>query len=195
MPASHPDATAGDSTPAVVQDRVLALHQFLSVIAASLSSPGVTVDAVVKSCGLNAQAVAAFEVMIGGLVLGDRLRSSTVSSESSVTDTDTSDADGLHPANPAQPFRNSGPFLVGRLYKVVPQAPLALASERGLEPDDVRWYAVSRGTHVGVTTINALAVDCISGVSDGRQKSFSTQIAAAEYFNQLLSLGVVAVLP
>ncbi|KAJ7205084.1 hypothetical protein C8J57DRAFT_1259101 [Mycena rebaudengoi] len=55
------------------------------------------------------------------------------------------------------------------------------------------WYCITKGTYVGITTINALAISAVSGVSSSSMVSHKTQAAAVASFNLLLGLGLVQI--
>nr|GAT45799.1 predicted protein [Mycena chlorophos] len=94
-------------------------------------------------------------------------------------------------ANPADPYAAQGPWNVGRMYSVVPTGHLEPASEAGLV--NPRWYVVTRGFHVGITTVNGFAVTAVSGASRGRLRSFANQDDALIEFNLLWDLGQVTI--
>ncbi|KAJ7229601.1 hypothetical protein C8J57DRAFT_1251788 [Mycena rebaudengoi] len=82
-------------------------------------------------------------------------------------------------------IRLSGPWVVGQLYGVVPLGPLAAISH---ESD--KWYAITKGKYVGVTTSTAIADGAVSHVSHALRTVYSTQEEARQAFNSALSLGI-----
>jgi hypothetical protein len=87
-------------------------------------------------------------------------------------------------------LRTSGPWVVEGLYLVVPTGPLTAIVDDGAEH---LWYCITKGRYVGVTTVNALAIAAVSGVSSGSMISHKTQALAVGSFNSLLSLGLIEI--
>ncbi|KAJ7240104.1 hypothetical protein C8J57DRAFT_1527834 [Mycena rebaudengoi] len=87
-------------------------------------------------------------------------------------------------------LRTTGPWLVEGLYLVVPMGPLAAVIDDGAER---LWYCITKGRYVGVTTVNALVIAAVSGVSSGSMISHKTQALAMASFNTLLALGLVEI--
>ncbi|KAJ7770409.1 hypothetical protein B0H16DRAFT_1451893 [Mycena metata] len=101
-----------------------------------------------------------------------------------------------HPSGPpaagpaSQPLiRTSGPWIAGFLYAVVPNAPLGAVPDNG-----EKWFAITRGRYIGLTTNAAIAINATGGVSGGLGPKFSNQMDALEHFNSALSLHAVAVI-
>ncbi|KAJ7062087.1 hypothetical protein C8F01DRAFT_1136372 [Mycena amicta] len=191
-------APAGSSLPAA--SSLCALHQLLGVLVSSLSTPDAKVSAVLSICELDSGSLATLEQMVGALVNDATNAASSIATGDSTLSADNglpapalpNMDNSLPPALPNMPFRSGPPWVVGALYSVVPAAPLSPASEAGLS-SDTRWYAVFKGHSVGVTVLNELALEAVSGVTDNRMKSFSTQATALAEFNAILYLGRVAV--
>jgi hypothetical protein len=55
------------------------------------------------------------------------------------------------------------------------------------------WYCITKGRYVGVTTVNALAMAAVTGVSSASMISHKTQASAIGSFNTLLSLGLIEI--
>ncbi|KAJ7664806.1 hypothetical protein B0H17DRAFT_1143567 [Mycena rosella] len=71
------------------------------------------------------------------------------------------------------------PWVAGSLYNVILAAPLAAI------PDNLeRWYAITKGRYVGLTTNAAISTAAVTGVSAGLHNGYSTQAAALAAFNQ-----------
>ncbi|KAK7013743.1 hypothetical protein R3P38DRAFT_3206304 [Favolaschia claudopus] len=94
------------------------------------------------------------------------------------------------PASPA--FRTTGPWTVGELFWVIPPHPLTAVPERG---EDVVWYCIYQGKQVGVTLNHGSALAATVGVSGGRMRSYKTQVAALQAFNNALAVHSIAVVP
>ncbi|KAJ7083931.1 hypothetical protein B0H15DRAFT_951684 [Mycena belliarum] len=93
-------------------------------------------------------------------------------------------------------FLVHGPWLVGLLFQVVPTSPLLAIVETEEQAQEERfWYCITRGRYVGVTLSNALAIGAVSGVSRSSMKSYKSQQAALESFNDALRYNMVTVLP
>jgi hypothetical protein len=73
---------------------------------------------------------------------------------------------------------------------VVPTGPLTAVVDDGA---DRLWYCITKGRYVGVTSVNALAMAGVTGVSSASMISHKTQAAALGSFNTLLSLGLVEI--
>ncbi|KAJ7026092.1 hypothetical protein C8F04DRAFT_1268564 [Mycena alexandri] len=95
------------------------------------------------------------------------------------------------PAAAASPplIRTSAPWLAGSLYAVVPNAPLGAVADNG-----EKWFAITRGRYIGLTTNAAIAINATGGVSGGLGPKFSSQMEALDHFNSALSLHAVAVI-
>ncbi|KAJ7254768.1 hypothetical protein C8J57DRAFT_1518395 [Mycena rebaudengoi] len=93
-------------------------------------------------------------------------------------------------ANTTPTLQTSGPWVVEGLYLVVPTGPLTVVIDDG---EEHLWYCITKGRYVGVTTVNALAIGAVSGVSSGSMISHKTQALAMASFNSLLSFGLVEI--
>ncbi|KAJ7040100.1 hypothetical protein C8F04DRAFT_1254242 [Mycena alexandri] len=87
------------------------------------------------------------------------------------------------------PTYDSGPWIAGRMYSVVPSAPLATVGE----DTDETWYAITRGRFVGVTNVQALDAAATLRVSGAAHKGYSTQAVALRAFNAALENNAVDV--
>jgi hypothetical protein len=88
-------------------------------------------------------------------------------------------------------MRATGPWVAGALFSVVPAAALTAIVE---DPDsEQRWYAITKGKYVGITTNSILSTGAISGVSGAQHVSYSTQAEALGTFNFALSNHLVNV--
>ncbi|KAJ7017140.1 hypothetical protein C8F04DRAFT_1279935 [Mycena alexandri] len=93
-------------------------------------------------------------------------------------------------AAPSTHIHDSGPWISGRLFSVVPPTALAPISDL-----DQTWYAVTKGRHVGVTPDNALDGATTTRVSGAAHKGYTTQAAALAAFNRALEGDLVVVVP
>ncbi|KAJ6460161.1 hypothetical protein C8R47DRAFT_1327810 [Mycena vitilis] len=84
---------------------------------------------------------------------------------------------------PPTGFFSGPPWVVGNLYRVIPEAAL----ERSEHPDgNGDWYCITRGTYVGITLSNPLALAAVTGVPGGFMKGHKTQSLALDAFNTML---------
>ncbi|KAJ7058424.1 hypothetical protein C8F01DRAFT_1148181 [Mycena amicta] len=192
---NNPRVSAGNAPPAVAVN-LADLQQLLGVMAAS---PGASLAAVLQSCSLDAQSLVDFESMVAAVMTAqdDSATAAARAATARVVNApqaDATQANNSLPAIPSMPFRFAGPWHVGALYHVVPAAPLGPASEAGIGDSDTRWYSITRGRYVGITPINDLALGAVTGATDNQMKSFSSQGAALTQFNELLTLGRVAII-
>ncbi|KAJ7430884.1 hypothetical protein B0H11DRAFT_2262785 [Mycena galericulata] len=86
-------------------------------------------------------------------------------------------------------IRNSGPWIAGQIFNVVPPQPLAAIPDNG-----ERWYAITRGKYVGLTKSSAVSINAVSGVPGSLTEKLSNQSDAIALFNQALAQNVVAVI-
>ncbi|KAJ7038824.1 hypothetical protein C8F04DRAFT_1255746 [Mycena alexandri] len=101
------------------------------------------------------------------------------------------------PAAPAPPLgsaaasliRSTGPWAAGYLYGVVPPGPLSSVPDNG-----GKWFAITRGTYVGLTQNSAISLSAVTGVSTALTGKFSNQTDALNHFNGALASHSVAVL-
>jgi hypothetical protein len=72
----------------------------------------------------------------------------------------------------------------------VPTGPLT-----AIVDDDTErlWYCITKGRHVGVTSVNALAIAGVTGVSSASMISHKSQASALASFNTMLTLGLVEI--
>jgi hypothetical protein len=94
------------------------------------------------------------------------------------------------PVASAPTLRTTGPWEVEGLYLVVPTGPLTAIVDDG---EERLWYCIAKGRYVGVTTVNALAMAAVTGVSSASMIGHKTQLAAMSSFNTLLSLGLIQI--
>ncbi|KAJ7173286.1 hypothetical protein C8R46DRAFT_1031646 [Mycena filopes] len=94
---------------------------------------------------------------------------------------------------PFEVFRTRGPWVAGGLYYVVPSGKLVPIVEADDADSDATWYCITRGTYVGVTLNNALALAAVVGVSASAMKGHKTQSKAVAAFNEMLGYKMVAV--
>ncbi|KAJ7512306.1 hypothetical protein B0H11DRAFT_1898797 [Mycena galericulata] len=83
----------------------------------------------------------------------------------------------------------TGPWVAGKLYGVIPLAPLQPIPDNG-----GRWYAITRGTYVGLTNNSAVSLNAVTGVPTAITKKYTTQAAALNHFNAALAVHAVAIL-
>ncbi|KAJ7684870.1 hypothetical protein DFH06DRAFT_1118539 [Mycena polygramma] len=86
-------------------------------------------------------------------------------------------------------LRSSAPWRAGFLYSVVPYAPLEAVVDNG-----DKWFAITRGTYVGLTQNSAISLNAVTGVSTGLSEKFTTQAMALAHFNAALASGAIAIL-
>ncbi|KAJ7655761.1 hypothetical protein DFH06DRAFT_1329193 [Mycena polygramma] len=85
------------------------------------------------------------------------------------------------------PFvQSTGPWVVGSVYNVIPAAHLT-----GIDEVADKWYAITKGTYVGVTKHNNLSSNATIGVSGSQQNGFPLQSDAITAFNTALDGGMV----
>ncbi|KAJ7688916.1 hypothetical protein B0H16DRAFT_1752991 [Mycena metata] len=85
-------------------------------------------------------------------------------------------------------IRNSGPWIAGLLYSVIPSASLQAVPGNGS-----KWHAITRGKYVGLTQDLAISLSAVTGVSTGLREKFNTQVEALDHFNSVLNLNAVAI--
>ncbi|KAJ7653360.1 hypothetical protein DFH06DRAFT_1330741 [Mycena polygramma] len=95
------------------------------------------------------------------------------------------------PAVPAVPafVQSTGPWVVGSLFNVIPAAHLT-----GIDEIADKWYAITKGTYVGITKHNNLSSNATVGVSGSQQNGFTLQSEAITAFNTALDGGMVRVI-
>ncbi|KAK6971923.1 hypothetical protein R3P38DRAFT_3241328 [Favolaschia claudopus] len=100
------------------------------------------------------------------------------------------------PAHPLPGLRTSGPWIAGSMFLVVPTQHLqAIVEPTYATPEEApRWYSITKGKYVGVTTNNALAVAAVSGVSGFNMKKHRTQLLALAEFNLMHDYHMVTIL-
>ncbi|KAJ7075706.1 hypothetical protein B0H15DRAFT_956204 [Mycena belliarum] len=122
-------------------------------------------------------------------------KAATVSFETSLATLDTMVAALLAPQPPVAPtpahIGMVGPWVAGRLYGVVPQAHLTPALDAS--PAD-KWYAITRGTYVGLTRNSAVSLHAVTGISTALSDRFTSQAEALDHFNTALDLGAIAII-
>ncbi|KAJ7265599.1 hypothetical protein C8J57DRAFT_1511358 [Mycena rebaudengoi] len=187
--------TAGSHLPAAgsaPSSEHVAVSQLLTAALAALHGPG-------------ASDTAAIALLSAALA---RLTTSTPSATDELVNSSSGPAAGTDAAEaqvtaamavmapalvaPAAPpaLRTSGPWVVEGLYIVVPTSPLTAIIDDG---EERLWYCITKGRYVGVTTVNALAIGAVSGVSSGSMISHKTQGLAMASFNSMLSFGLVEI--
>ncbi|KAJ7629775.1 hypothetical protein DFH06DRAFT_1338201 [Mycena polygramma] len=97
-------------------------------------------------------------------------------------------------------FHTRGPWVAGALYTVVPSGPLLPIAEpdieHGVEGEEApRWYAITSGLYVGVTSSHPLATHAVVGVRRSGMKGYGTQALALAAFNDFLRYNMVTVVP
>ncbi|KAJ7604872.1 hypothetical protein DFH06DRAFT_1349005 [Mycena polygramma] len=92
-------------------------------------------------------------------------------------------------AQPVTHIRAHGPWEAGVLFTVVPPLPLSGVPDHG-----EKWFAITRGTYVGLTKNSAISLSAVTGVSTALSEKFSTQLEALNHFNAALITGAVAVI-
>ncbi|KAJ7618966.1 hypothetical protein DFH06DRAFT_1342279 [Mycena polygramma] len=99
-------------------------------------------------------------------------------------------AGGATPAPFVPPFvQSTGPWVVGSVYNVIPAAHLT-----GIDEVADKWYAITKGTYVGITKHNNLSSNATIGVSGSQQNGFPLQSDAITAFNTALDGGMVRVI-
>jgi hypothetical protein len=71
----------------------------------------------------------------------------------------------------------------------VPGAQLTAIPDNG-----EKWFAITRGRYVGLTTNSAISLAAVTGVPGALSDRCSTQTDALQHFNGALALNAVAVL-
>ncbi|KAJ7490098.1 hypothetical protein B0H11DRAFT_2229615 [Mycena galericulata] len=99
----------------------------------------------------------------------------------------TADGSMSSPGSAAAPaarpgLQNTGPWIVGELYNVVPGGPLAPVPDQG-----EKWYAITKGRYVGVTNNAAVADGAVIGVSHALRVHYDSQTLALAAFNLALA--------
>ncbi|KAJ7635970.1 hypothetical protein DFH06DRAFT_1336118 [Mycena polygramma] len=90
-------------------------------------------------------------------------------------------------SQPVTHIRAHGPWEAGVLYTVVPQLPLS-----GVPDFGEKWFAITRGSYVGLTKNSAISLSAVTGVSTALSEKFNTQLDALNHFNAALITGAVA---
>ncbi|KAJ7477058.1 hypothetical protein B0H11DRAFT_2235012 [Mycena galericulata] len=85
-------------------------------------------------------------------------------------------------------IRTAGPWIAGELYGVIPLHALAAVPDNG-----EKWFAITRGKYVGLTTNSAISINAVSGVPGSICHKKNNQAEALVYFNEALAIGAVAV--
>ncbi|KAJ7735168.1 hypothetical protein B0H16DRAFT_1278185, partial [Mycena metata] len=57
------------------------------------------------------------------------------------------------------------------------------------------WYSITKGTFIGVTLNNAMALAATVGISGSCMKGYKTQALALGAFNEMQQFGLLAVIP
>ncbi|KAJ6453450.1 hypothetical protein DFH09DRAFT_1351268 [Mycena vulgaris] len=96
----------------------------------------------------------------------------------------TVNAATVPPAPPAG-ISMQGPWVAGNLYGVVPGGPLTPVPDHS-----EKWYAITKGRFVGVTSSTAIADGAVSCVSHALRTGYSSQAAALAAFNSALALNL-----
>ncbi|KAJ7017741.1 hypothetical protein C8F04DRAFT_1278923 [Mycena alexandri] len=82
----------------------------------------------------------------------------------------------------------TAPWIAGNLYGVVPQAPLTAIPDR-----NEKWFAITRGRYVGLTTNSAVSLNAVAGVPSGLSDRCASQAEALQHFNVALAAHAVAI--
>ncbi|KAJ7023320.1 hypothetical protein C8F04DRAFT_1193570 [Mycena alexandri] len=83
---------------------------------------------------------------------------------------------------------STGPWVAGTLYGVVPLGPLTAVPDR-----NDKWFAITRGCYVGLTTTSAISLNVVTGVPSGLSDRLNSQAEALQHFNAALSAHAIAV--
>jgi hypothetical protein len=83
----------------------------------------------------------------------------------------------------------SGPWIAGTLYGVVPETDLVAIAD-----NSEKWYAITRGKYVSVTTNSAISLNATVGISSGLSDKCSSQAAALLHFNSARQINAIAVI-
>ncbi|KAJ7130578.1 hypothetical protein C8R44DRAFT_872366 [Mycena epipterygia] len=94
----------------------------------------------------------------------------------------------IHPSLAACLCRMTGPWVAGTLYGVVPAAPLAAVPD-----NNEKWFAITRGTYVGLTRNSAISLNATTRIKSGLAEKCPSQGAALEHFNEALACGSISV--
>jgi hypothetical protein len=81
------------------------------------------------------------------------------------------------------------PWIASNLYGVVPLAPLTAVPDHG-----EKWFAITRGKYVGLTTNFPISLNAVTGVPSSLSDKFTTQGEALQHFNEALGAQAVAIL-
>ncbi|KAJ7687790.1 hypothetical protein B0H16DRAFT_1221796, partial [Mycena metata] len=57
------------------------------------------------------------------------------------------------------------------------------------------WYSISKGTFIGVTLSNHMALAATVGISGSHMKGYRTQALALAAFNEMQQFGLLGVIP
>ncbi|KAJ7051196.1 hypothetical protein C8F01DRAFT_1091768 [Mycena amicta] len=186
--------SAGNALPA--GSSLASLQLLLRVLVSSLGQPGVTVAAAVQASNLDADTLAALADIVTAQALADSAATNhtdLIASTQVQAQSDVPAQSYLPSAIPTTIFQTGGPWVVGNLYHVVPGGPLQPASGAGVATES-RWYSITKGRFVGITPLNELALEAVSGVRENRMVLFSSQAEALAQFNTVLQLGRVAIM-
>ncbi|KAJ7601477.1 hypothetical protein DFH06DRAFT_1154038 [Mycena polygramma] len=107
----------------------------------------------------------------------------------------TPGAPGPPPPPPPAPTTANlpvGPFYAGVLYPYVPTSHL---TDIGVRDNGDPWYAVLKGSSVGLTQNNAAALQAVVGVSRNAMKAYKSLAMALFSFNHALDLDLIEIRP
>jgi hypothetical protein len=93
-------------------------------------------------------------------------------------------------AIPINFFHSAAPWLAGCLYTVMPPAPLS-PSPAPNHTD--KWFAITCGRYVGLTTNSAISLNAVTGVPGGLSEKLATQAEALQHFNDALAANAIAI--
>ncbi|KAJ7856280.1 hypothetical protein B0H13DRAFT_1902733 [Mycena leptocephala] len=85
-------------------------------------------------------------------------------------------------------LRTEGPWIAA-LYSVLPGGSLT-----PIPDNNDKWFAITRGKYVGLTTNAAISLNAVTGISTGLSEKFSSQADALNTFNAALATGAVAII-
>ncbi|KAJ7766367.1 hypothetical protein DFH07DRAFT_955418 [Mycena maculata] len=141
---------------------------------------------------------AALQLLVSALAtLTEAHFPATVNAPAATTAAPAGAVDTTPPAVPTGTggFHTRSPWIAGALYIVVPAAPLQLIAEPPRQEGDEGdlWYAITKGTYVGVHQSQGLALAAVSGVSSSSMRSYKTQALAVAAFNEMLGYNMVSI--
>ncbi|KAJ7715979.1 hypothetical protein B0H16DRAFT_1741601 [Mycena metata] len=179
---SHPNdpAEATLSPRAQVNEAILAFGSALGV-ANALAFSLDTVPVSVLTLTISQLCAALEDVTVAAVQVSTAISVALAPTEAD-TDTDTA-------ATATNNFLCfTAPWIAGNLYGVVPLAPWTAIPDR-----NERWFAITRGRYVGLTTNSAISVNAVTGVPSGLSTSCASQAEALNHFNVALAADAIAI--